>query len=205
MQDLATIRGAVETAAASRISLNGSNVQIEVSAIDARLQLPACPSLAVDLPPTTMASMTAKVSCIQPQWTIYVPLRVHAWTEAIVAAGNLPPNRALAAEDFTRGKVDVFSAPGGVITDPRQVQGKILRAGLVVGSPILSTMLDQPVAVRRGQRVVLTASDSAMSVKTSAVAMEDGRVGDNIAVQNPDSQKTVRATVTRDGGVEIKF
>lgn len=204
-QDLATIRSAVERAAAARIAMNGADVQIEVSAIDSRLQLPACPSLGIDLPPNTTASMTAKVTCIQPQWTIYVPLRVHAWTEAIVAAGNLPPNRALSAGDFSRGKVDIFAAPGGVITDPKQVQGKILRAGLVVGSPILSTMLDQPISVHRGQRVVLTASDSAMTVKTAGVAMEDGRVGDHISVQNPDSQKTVNATVTRDGGVEIKF
>jgi flagella basal body P-ring formation protein FlgA len=52
---------------------------------------------------------------------------------------------------------------------------------------------------------VLTLTDTEMTIKTTALAMEDGRVGDSIAVQNPDSQKTLRATVARDGGVEIRF
>jgi flagellar basal body P-ring formation protein FlgA len=205
IQDPGTIRAAIETAMSSRMTANDANVEVSVGAIDSRLQLPACPSVDVTLPPTNTASMTAKVSCDLPRWTIYVPVRVRAWVEAVVAAANLVPNRALSLRDLTRGKVDLFAAPGGVLTDPKQVEGKILRNGLVVGSPILATMLDLPISVRRGQRVVLTASDQTMIVKTSAVALEDGRVGDNIPVQNPDSQKTVNATVTRDGGVEIKF
>jgi flagella basal body P-ring formation protein FlgA len=188
-----------------RLAANDATVEVTVGTIDSRLQLPVCPSLDVSLPSANAASMTAKVSCDLPHWTIYVPLRLHAWVEAVVAAANLVPNRALSPRDLTRGKVDLFAATGGVLTDPQQVEGKILRAGLVVGSPILSTMLDLPISVHRGQRVVLTASDDTMVVKTAAVALEDGRVGDNIPVQNPDSQKTVNATVTRDGGVEIKF
>ena len=51
----------------------------------------------------------------------------------------------------------------------------------------------------------MTLTDPTMTIKRTAVALEDGRVGDNISVQNPDSQKTLRATVARDGGVEMKF
>jgi flagella basal body P-ring formation protein FlgA len=59
--------------------------------------------------------------------------------------------------------------------------------------------------VHRGQRVTLTLTDPEMTIKTTATALDDGRVGDTITVQNADSQKTLRATVSRDGGVEIKF
>ncbi len=204
-QDLAQIRAAVEAAVTPRLAAKDASIEISVGTIDPRLQFPACPSLDVTLPPTNTASMTAKVSCDLPRWTFYVPVRVHAWAEAVVAAANLPANRALARSDLARGKVDIFAASGGIVTDPKQAEGKILRTGLFVGAPILSTMLDQPISVRRGQRVVLTASDGTMVVKTAAIALEDGRIGDNIPVQNPDSQKTVNATVTRDGGVEIKF
>ncbi len=149
--------------------------------------------------------MTAKVTCQEPNWTLYVPVRLHAWVNAVVAATNLPANTILTTAQLTTGRADEFAGSAGLITDLRQVQGKVLRTGLMAGSPVLSSQLDQPVAVRRGQNVVVTLTDSSMTLKTTATAMEDGRVGDNISVQNPASQKTLRATVSRDGGVEIKF
>jgi flagella basal body P-ring formation protein FlgA len=85
------------------------------------------------------------------------------------------------------------------------VEGKILRIGLMAGAPILSPQLDLPIVVRRGQKVVFTLSDPEMTIKATATALEDGRVGDNISVENTESKKTLRATVARDGGVEIKF
>jgi flagella basal body P-ring formation protein FlgA len=99
----------------------------------------------------------------------------------------------------------MFAGRNGILTDPRQAEGKILRAGLQMGAPILSPLLDLPVTVHRGQRIVMTLTDPAMTIKTTGLAMQDGRVGDTIEVQNPDSQKTFRATVADDGGVELKF
>ena len=149
--------------------------------------------------------MTTKVSCQDPSWTLYVPVHLHAWVNAVVAATNLPPNTTLTATQLTSGRVDQLATSAGLITDPRQVQGKILRIGLMAGNPVLSSLLDLPIAVHRGQNVVLTLTAQSMTLKTTATAMEDGRVGDSISVQNPASQKTLRATVSRDGGVEIKF
>jgi flagella basal body P-ring formation protein FlgA len=44
-----------------------------------------------------------------------------------------------------------------------------------------------------------------MTIRTPVLALEDGRVGDNIEVENPDSKKTLRATVLDNGNVEMKF
>jgi flagella basal body P-ring formation protein FlgA len=74
-----------------------------------------------------------------------------------------------------------------------------------MGSPILSPLLDLPVTVHRGQKIVMTLTDPMMTIKTTGLALQDGRVGDTIEVQNPESQKTFRATVADDGGVELKF
>jgi flagella basal body P-ring formation protein FlgA len=149
--------------------------------------------------------MTAKVTCQTPSWTLYVPVHLHAWVDAVVAATNLAPNTTLAAGQLMRGRADAFASNAGLMTDPRQVEGKILRVGLMAGAPILSPLLDLPISVRRGQKVMLTLTDPGMTVKATATALEDGRVGDSISVENADSQKTLRATVARDGGVEIKF
>jgi flagella basal body P-ring formation protein FlgA len=185
--------------------MHGATGDVEVGMIDSRLRLAACDNIQVDLPPNNAAMMTAKVVCPTQNWTIYVPVRLHVWVDAVIAATNLAPNTPLTAAQLSRGRADAFAGNAGLVTDPREVEGKVLRVGLVAGAPILSPQLDLPIAVRRGQKVMLTLTDPAMTIKASAVALEDGRVGDNISVQNPDSQKTLHATVARDGGVEIRF
>jgi len=206
IQDEAAIRSAIEATISPRLTtMVGASGEIEVGTIDSRLRLEACPNIDVELPATNAATMTAKVSCQDPSWTLYVPVHLHAWVNAVVAATNLPPNTTLSAMQLTSGRVDQLASSAGLITDPRQVQGKILRIGLMAGNPVLSSLLDLPIAVHRGQNVVLTLTAQSMTLKTTATAMEDGRVGDSISVQNPASQKTLRATVSRDGGVEIKF
>ncbi|MBV8778192.1 MAG: flagellar basal body P-ring formation protein FlgA [Alphaproteobacteria bacterium] len=205
-QDHAAIRAAIEDAITSHLGAgSGGSAQVDVGAIDSRLRLAACASIDVSVPAANAAAMTVKVSCDTPSWTIYVPVRLHLWLDAVVAAANLPPNTALTAAQLTRGKVDAFGSNAGLLTDIREATGKILRVGLAAGAPILSPQLDWPIAVHRGQKVMLTLTDPEMTIKATAVALEDGRVGDSISVQNSESQKTVRATVARDGGVEINF
>jgi flagella basal body P-ring formation protein FlgA len=206
IQDQASIRSAIEAAIAPRLAaVRDAQGEVEVGTIDSRLRLPACSNINVDLPPANSATMTAKVTCQTPNWTLYVPVRLHAWVQAVVAAINLAPNTTLSAAQLTHGRADVFAGTGGLITDPRQVEGKILRAGVMAGAPILSPQLDLPISVHRGQKVMLTLTDADMTIKATATALDDGRVGDSITVENTDSQKTLRATVAHDGGVEIRF
>jgi len=206
IQDQAAIRLAIEAAAAPRLAaLHDAQGEVEVGVIDSRLRLPACDNINVELPSTNSGMMTAKVVCPSPSWTLYVPVRMHAWVEAVVAATNLAPNTPLTPALLSRGRADALSGTGGLFTDQRQVEGKILRAGVMAGAPILSPLLDLPISVHRGQRVTLTLSDPVMTIKASATALDDGRIGDTISVQNNDSQKTLRATVARDGGVEVRF
>lgn len=200
------MRAAISTALEPRLgTYNNAMVEVSVGAIDPRLRLPACPALDVELPPVTTAMMTAKLDCRNPTWAIYVPVRLHAWVEAVVASVNLVPNTQLDAGDLTSGRVDMFANAGGLLTEPAQAEGKILRVGLPAGSPILSPFLEFPIVVHHGQQVLLTLTTSTMTIEAPALALEDGRIGDSIEVENPDSKKTMRVTVLSDGSVEMKF
>jgi flagella basal body P-ring formation protein FlgA len=200
------IRGAVNAAMLPRLgTYKDAAVEVEIGALDPRLRLPVCPAPDVALPPVNTALMTAKVACAAPAWALYVPIRLHAWIDAVVAAVNLAPETALNAADLTRGRVDMLAHGGGLLTDPAEAAGKILRAGLPAGSPLLLAFLEAPVVVHRGQKVLLTVSDSTMTIRAPALALEDGRIGESIEVENPDSKKTMRATVVDDGSVEMKF
>jgi flagellar basal body P-ring formation protein FlgA len=201
-----SIRAAIAAAVEPRrAAYKDASVEVSVGEIDPRLRLPACPAPEVVLPSVTTAMMTAKVDCPTPRWTIYVPVHLHAWVDAVVASVNLTPNTRLLADELTRGPVDMFANAGGLLTDVKAAEGKILRVGLLAGSPILSPFLEYPIVVHRGQQLLLTLTTSTMTIEAPVLALEDGRIGDNIEVENPDSRKTMRATVLNDGGVEMKF
>lgn len=200
------IRAAIQ-AAADREIVPGKDqtLQIEIGDIDQRIRLPQCATPAVEIPNAAAPTLSARVSCRSPFWTLYVPLRLHAWGMAVVAATNLAPGTRLTAADLTLQRLDIIATNGAYLTDPRQAEGMILRTNIRAGAPILSALLEKPVIVHRGDTVVLTLFDSAITIRTSVVAMEDGRSGDRILVQNPDSKKTVRAAVADAGAVEIHF
>jgi flagellar basal body P-ring formation protein FlgA len=206
VENVEQIRAAVLDAVAPRLAAyKDATLEVAVGALDPRLRLPVCDAPEVTLPALTTAMMTAKVDCPLPSWTIYVPVRLHAWVDAVVAAANLVPNTKLESGDLTRGRVDMFANSGGLLTNLRAAEGKVLRVGLVAGSPVLSPFLEYPVVVHRGEKVLLTLTASTMTIKAPALALEDGRIGDSIEVENAESQKTLRATVLSDGGVEIRF
>jgi flagellar basal body P-ring formation protein FlgA len=204
IETAAAIRAAIATALQPR--LDGiKDASAEIGAVDPRLRLPACPSLAVTVPETGTAAVTAKVACASPDWTLYVPIRLHAFVEAVTAATNLAPNTKLSADELSRGRVDLMSFTGRPVTEPTQAEGKTLRVGVLAGAPILTTYLEQPVVVHRGQKVLVTLTDGTMVVRNTAVALENGRIGDMISLENPASRRIVHATVAADGTVEMRF
>src|SRR5579875_1781509 len=169
------------------------------AAIRAAIRAALRPSLA------GIKGATAKIACPSPDWTIYVPIRLHAWVEAVVAATNLAPNTRLTADNLARGRVDMFASPGELVTSPARAEGRVLEVGLLAGAPILKSFLKTPFVVHRGEKVLLTLTDRTMVIRDTAVALDNGRVGDSIAVRNPESGKIVHATVAEDGTVAVRF
>lgn len=205
-ESAAAIRAAVQAAAERQLEPGqGGTFEFDVGDVDSRLRLAACPELAVTMPPPTSAFLAAQVTCRQPFWTLYVTVRVHAWDRAVVAAANLAPGTKLTAGDLTLSRVDTLATSAAYMTDPAQAEGMILRANVRAGAPILTQLLERPLMVHRGDTVVLTLFDSAMTIRTTAVAMEDGREGDHITVENADSKKMFRAAVADPGAVEMRF
>lgn len=202
----AAIRSAVQTAAERQLHAGkDETLELEVGEVDSRLRLAVCAQPEVTIPPATAVLLAAQVTCRQPFWTLYVPIRVHAWRKAVVAAANLAPGTKLTAGDVTLARLDVLATSGAYITDPEQAEGMILRTNVRAGAPILTPYLERPVLVHRGDTVVLTLLDSVMTIRTTAVAMEDGRLGDHITVENAESKKMLRAAVADPGAVEMRF
>ena len=59
--------------------------------------------------------------------------------------------------------------------------------------------------VCKGDKVTILASFKGMTIKTQGEALEDGRVGDNIAIRNIKSGKMIQAQVTNALQVEVNI
>jgi flagella basal body P-ring formation protein FlgA len=204
--DPQVIRAAVEDAIRKVAPpLPDTTLELEVQAPDANLHFAECPDFSVSVPPLTGSRITAKVSCANPVWAVYVPVRLHRWQMVMVAATMLPPNRPLAAGDLVAARIDTATLPGTPIADSDQAVGKLLRTTVPAGAPLMAAQLEAPIVIHRDQRVVVTLDDGNVVVKTTAIAQQDGRAGDIILLQNPASKKTLRAAVTADGEAEMRL
>ncbi len=198
------IRAAVEHAVADAVpKLPDTEIEADVQPIDPTIHLPQCPAPDVTVPLVTGSRITAKVTCQTPSWTIYVPIQLHQWRMVVVAATALPPDKPLAETDLTLARIDTATLPGVPVIDPKDAVGKILRSNVPAAAPLLGALLEAPIIIHRDQRVNLTLTDGNITVKTVAIAQQDGHEGDVISLQNPSSKKTVRATITADGEAEM--
>ena len=68
---------------------------------------------------------------------------------------------------------------------------------------ITPRMIEEPKVVKKGDEVMIVATKGALSVRSSGVALSDGRVGQQISVKNSATKRIVKARVKRKGLVQV--
>jgi flagella basal body P-ring formation protein FlgA len=66
-------------------------------------------------------------------------------------------------------------------------------------------LLTAPSAVKKGERVTITAALSSINIKMSGKALSNGSIGEMIKVKNISSNKTIEAQVIRPGIVQVRM
>ncbi len=91
----------------------------------------------------------------------------------------------------------------GGFRDPEHMIGMQARRTIRPGTAITPRMLEKPLAVERGDRVVISAGSDVFSITTRGEAVRSGRVGEQIPVINENSGRRVRGRITKPGHVAI--
>jgi len=89
------------------------------------------------------------------------------------------------------------------VVDPREITGQQARRALRAGQPVTTGDFARPQVVARGETVTVIFRSAALQVAGRGIAQQPGAVGDLVAVLNPQSKRTVHATVTGLGRVEV--
>jgi flagella basal body P-ring formation protein FlgA len=183
------------------------DIAVAVANLDARLRLAKCASplhQEITSPRPYGSNVSVKVNCGSPKpWTIYVPARVETFAEVTVAALSLARGAVLTQEDVVLRRMSTNQGGSGLVLDPQQVIGKELKRRLEAGEPVRLSQIKAPQVIRKGDRVVLEASISGVSVVTSGTALANGVVGEQIRIRNEKSARIVDAEVIAAGKARI--
>lgn len=195
----------LESQYAKLVKQGYERVDVRVNTVDRRLKLTPCsdPLKFEQSNPNSLRNQTSvRVSCAAPKpWAIFISARISAYAKILVAAQPLVRGQIIEMADLSWQSISVN--PNHVLLQPEQLIGQQLKRALPQGEAIKSTYLTQPKVIRRGDSLILAARLGSSAVSTSATALADGKVGQQIRVKNNRSDQVVKARVVSAGRVEV--
>ncbi len=97
----------------------------------------------------------------------------------------------------------VGGMPVGYLTDPAQLSRATLTHSLPAGTVLTADDLLPDFMVRQGEQVTMVAEVEGIEVRAAGLALQNGRQGALIRVQNASSSKVVQGLVQSDRVVDV--
>lgn len=186
----------------------GDQVRIDykISSIDTRLAMNDCPvALVTELKSqNTVGRINIKVSCpAQKLWSLYIPVDIDLYKPVVTAVIPIAKGTQLTSELLEMQEMNISKLTGTYFVDLNHVVGMQAKRPLRPNIPIIATHLQQPLLIKRGDAVVITARSGNLVVKIPGIALADGHKGQQISVRNSQSKRVVEGKVSALGQVMI--
>ena len=190
-----------------KIAAKGYRSDYKVGTIDPRLKLRTCATtlaLSFNREPMSQSNVTVLAECVgHKPWKLYLSVQFDIYGTVIsstkaIARGSLITNAMLKENDQIINKVRHTG-----FSSKRDIVGMIAKRTIRPNMVISPHQIKAPSLIKRGDSVVITAANSAISVSMNGTALGDGMLGQQIVVKNTESKRTVKARVTDKGHVLI--
>lgn len=129
---------------------------------------------------------------------------IHHFLPVARAAVDLPADYNLSEEAVIFGEEDVSLLTTGFVVQGEQISGYKTLAPLRQGERLDGRLLQRVLAVRAGDRVVITVVRPGLRVSLPGRAFRSGSVGDIIAVRPEATTKRLQARITSNGEVLVE-
>ena len=207
-EPLVSVRAAAAGLIRSQLSGTSYEVHVEAAELDPRLHLARCPSpLATTLPSGAElgAHVAVRVSCTAPgfPWAVYVPVSVESDIRVLVLKQSAVRGARLGAAQVSEETRRVAGLAVGYVTEVAALEHHTLARSLPAGTALTADAMLADLIVHQGQQVTLIASAPGVSVRATGKALQDGREGARVRVQNLASLKVVEGVVDANGVIEI--
>lgn len=181
-------------------------MQIEVGALDPRLQLAPCARVEPYLPPGSRLWGRTRLGlrCVQGRvaWNVFLPVTVRAFGPAWVLRSNIPNGAVLRAEDAVEAEVDWAAEPAAVLANPDLWVGQTAARTLMAGQALRQAMVRPPELFGAGAPVKVLAQGPGYAVTADGQALSAGGAGQTVRVRMANG-RIVSGVVNGAGAVEL--
>ena len=178
---------------------------IDIAPLDARIKIQSCTTpLAVDHP--FASTDTVRVKCANPNWQLYLQVNLNA-PGAQARKNNTKVNMVVVKHLVPRGttlKPEMLEETTGIpnpgdgllLSSIKDVEFAEATRDLRAGEPLHSTDLRRATLVRMGQQVTMIIGEkNSFQVMIQMEALQDGRMGEQVKLKNPESGRQVAGVV----------
>ncbi len=132
-----------------------------------------------------------------------VSVEIRRLGDLLIPVRNIKQGETLTPEMFTRKRFDITAWTEPVLVDPAPLLGCRARVGLVAGRQVPLARIEKIPDVDNGSTVIMVGSAGGLEIRAKGVALQNGAIGETIAVRNIDTRKTLTGKVVGPGTVEI--
>ncbi len=128
-------------------------------------------------------------------FSVWARVKISATMTRVVATQLILPGQTVSPEQIRIETYDDFPLRNDIARNLEEVVGRMPRRAIRMGLPIFRSDLIEPLQVKRGDLVDVTAISGAAQLHMPALAETPGRQGDMISLKNPHSGKIFRGRV----------
>jgi flagella basal body P-ring formation protein FlgA len=129
------------------------------------------------------------------KFSVWARVKISATMTRVVATQLILPGQNVAADQVRVETYDDFPLRNDIARHLEEVVGRTPRRAIRTGLPVFRSDLIEPLLVRRGDLVEVTAIAGAAQLRLPALAEAAGRQNDVIALKNPRTGRIFRARI----------
>ncbi|WP_404338592.1 flagellar basal body P-ring formation chaperone FlgA [Pseudoalteromonas mariniglutinosa] len=154
-------------------------------------------------PPAGRIRMT--VQCQAPKWQFRASAKVDLWLNLVIAKRDLQRGEVLTPALLSYRSLNIADHLHGMETNSELLIGMEVRRDIDAGDIISRRLLEKKYLVNRDQHVELQVATGGFNASVTAVALEDGQLGQRIKVKNLSSGKIIEGQVVAKGVVQASL
>lgn len=134
---------------------------------------------------------------------VELPVRIKLVKEVLVAKTTITKGEKITSENCIFEKKEIPSNVDPRNTDLELVYDKVAKYNIIKGTIITKDLVQEPFAVRRGERVKVVVLSGKVQISTYAVALNDANAGEQVKVRREGNGAILVGLATTDGNVVI--
>ncbi|MDW3094339.1 MAG: flagellar basal body P-ring formation chaperone FlgA [Gammaproteobacteria bacterium] len=191
------------------INADDESMTITAKSLDKRLKLSKCeiPLQAFWPPGASQAGHTSVgIRCNDSKpWKIYVGAQIKRYQQVWVAMTALSRGTILNRSHVALERKEIRNNSREYFSIEQNPIGLVAKRPMRRGDILQVLALEKPMAVKRGDRVIVIARVNGLEIRTAATALNAAAEGDRIRVQNLSSKKELEGVLHKNSVVHINI